>query len=101
MTPAIIKGNTSSGLIGLSEFGTPELLLAQKVTHDDSCKSFTFTLKDDPNLVWVDSSGEPYIKDGAYLKVKPSDFRYGFIRTIEKENYTFNNFVYRSVEYAQ
>lgn len=103
----IVSGNISSGLVGASEFGRPEFILASSATRNSNFTSFSFTLKDDKNLVWVDHTGEPYIKDGKRLKIKASDFKYGYMRYIQVciEYYVnpfkqFDPLVRRSLEYS-
>ena len=73
----IYGSNVSAGLVGLSEFGTPELLFAESINHNNDYSVYTAKLRDDENMIYVNSLGEPYEVDGVKQRVKPTDFVYG------------------------
>ena len=73
--------NFVEGLVSHNSFGVMELNLAKSASHNADYTEFTFTLRDDENIVWSTYDGKTYTVDGEEQRVKPSDFVEG-ARTI-------------------
>lgn len=84
--------NVTAGLTGVNEFGQVELILAESAHHNDNFTEFTFTLKDDPNMVWVQGDGKPYTINDEPQRIKASDYRYGALRAIESMSWGLSMF---------
>ena len=66
--------NFIDGLLTHNDFGTLELDLAESASHNEDYTEFTFVVRSDPNLVWVNYEGKPYEVDGEVQYVKAEDF---------------------------
>lgn len=70
--------NFVDGLLTHNEFGVLELNLAESATHSNYNTEFTFKVRQDENLVWVDYTGKPYtyFENGQNVvqKIKASDW---------------------------
>ena len=66
--------NFVEGLVSHNSFGVLELNLAESAEHNAEYTEFTFTLRDDPNMVWTTYEGKAYSYNGEVQKVKASDF---------------------------
>ena len=69
--------NFVDGLLTHNEFGVLELNLAESATHDEDYKKFTFKVRQDENLVWVNYKGQPYKYNGQVQRVTAKDFLTG------------------------
>ncbi len=66
--------NFVEGLVSHNSFGVLELNLAESAEHNADYTKFTFTLRDDPNMVWTTYEGKAYSYNGETQYVKASDF---------------------------
>ncbi len=70
--------NFVDGLLTHNDFGVLNLNLAEHAEHNATNTTFTFTVRDDDALAWVQYNGKPYThyEDGEekIQKVKASDF---------------------------
>ena len=69
--------NFIDGLLTHSDFGTLELDLAESASHNEDYTEFSFKVRQDENLVWVNYEGKPYVYDGETQYVKAEDFVQG------------------------
>ena len=66
--------NFLDGLLTHNDFGTLELDLAESASHNEDYTEFTFKVREDPNLIWVNYDGTPYKVNGDVQAVVAEDF---------------------------
>lgn len=100
--------NFVDGLLTHNEFGVLNKNLAEKAEHDADYKLFTFTVRDDEALTWVQFNGQAYThyEDGQEKaqRVKASDFVTGAkyvctYKTASDTAYLVTDFVVGAAEY--
>lgn len=96
--------NFVDGLLTHNEFGVLELNLAESARHDENYTSFTFKVRQDENLVWVNYKGKPYKHNGKVQYVKAKDFVTGakLVSTFSTASDTFylvQDFIEGALEY--
>ena len=100
--------NFVDGLLTHNDFGVLNLNLAEHAEHDSTNTTFTFTVRDDDALIWVQYNGKPYThyEDGEdkVQKVKASDFVTGakYVCTYSTGSdtaYLITDFVVGAAEY--
>ena len=96
--------NFIDGLLTHSEFGTLELDLAESASHNEDYTEFTFKVRQDENLVWVNYEGKPYVYDRETQYIKAEDFVAGAKIVCTMSNgadtyYLLTDFIEGALEY--
>ena len=100
--------NFVDGLLTHNEFGVLELNLAESASHNDDYTEFSFKVRNDENICWVNYKGQPYtyVENGSKQKqfVKASDWLAGAkvvcdFSTGSDTYYLMTNFIKGALEY--